>query len=468
MHGKCAQHCKHIRLQIVYRALVSHNVVSLQWNLVLNASGFLATLSDIPMSGALLYITSLKDNCLQTSCAANIDIEYSNKHDHVLSIWSDTAPDETPFAEYRLLWSHGDYTWDEAEEICQELDGMHLASISSEKEYLLISRMLLGGVYRVFDTGERCLPILTPCLMGSPLCVIYIGLRRQVRSTNLNSSTVLGLMQGAHSVTDCSTTGNFTCTFQNATFSWSDGRPTGFLRWNRNYFGGAGPDSVTYYSQRNGIEKFMQLPMEARNILQPQYTNETLCTVLMGSPGPQDMEFVSVPCNRQLSVSGIMCIRGGSKLGKHRPLYRLTHLKLQAKDSRLVTNTTDSYVNIDILYEALSKGKTPPENQGTSEWPMYYEHYNKETYSKLYDSMIQEGRYIWTESIYSCNKSSHNINLCDLLRPYNESRTHNTQYLTTDLFITTLDQNIKNISLSIWISDNTMFASSYCRHGSCL
>ena len=52
--------------------------------------------------------------------------------------------------------------------------------ISSEKEYLLITRMLLGGVYRVFDTETPFQPILTPCLMGSPLCVIYIGLKRQV------------------------------------------------------------------------------------------------------------------------------------------------------------------------------------------------------------------------------------------------------------------------------------------------
>ena len=57
---------------------------------------------------------------------------------------------------------------------------MHLASISSEKEYLLITRMLLGGVYREFDTDKFHLPLLTPCLMGSPLCLIYIGLKRQV------------------------------------------------------------------------------------------------------------------------------------------------------------------------------------------------------------------------------------------------------------------------------------------------
>ena len=180
LHGTCAQHCNHITVQTVYRALVSHNTVSLQWNLVLNTGDFQVTLLDVPMSGVLLYVTSLNEKCIHTVCSANIDIQYTTKQNHVLPIWNDGASDQTPFAEYHLLWSHGDYTWDEAEEICQELGGMHLPSISSEKEYLLITRMLLGSTYHVFDTDEFHVPILTPCVMGSPLCVIYIGLKRQV------------------------------------------------------------------------------------------------------------------------------------------------------------------------------------------------------------------------------------------------------------------------------------------------
>ena len=191
LHGKCAQNCKRIDVQIVYRALVSHNLVSLQWNLLLNSTGFQVTFLDVPMSGALLYITSLNDNCSEKVCSANIDIQHDDKLDDALFIWNGGASDQTPFAEYHLLWSHGEYTWNEAEEICQELDGMHLASISSEKEYLLITRMLMGGVYREFDTDKFYLPILTPCLMGSPMCLVYIGLKRQVSWTNLKLPTVL-------------------------------------------------------------------------------------------------------------------------------------------------------------------------------------------------------------------------------------------------------------------------------------
>ena len=205
--------------------------------------------------------------------------------------------------------------------------------------------------------------------------------------------------------------------------------------------------------------------MEARSILQPQYTNETLCTVLMGSPGPQDMEFVSVPCGRKLKVSGIMCIKGGYNLTKHRPFYRLTHLKLKAKDSQLVTNTTTRYFNIDMWYEALSKGKTPPDYQGSSDLPIHYELYTEEAYSAFYDVVSHNTRHAWTENIDGCSNSSYNVDLCEFLWPYHESSTNTIQYLTTDLFITRLDQNIQNTSLSIWMSNNTMFASNYCSRG---
>ena len=206
--------------------------------------------------------------------------------------------------------------------------------------------------------------------------------------------------------------------------------------------------------------------MKARNILQPQYTNETLCTVLMGSPGPQDMEFVSVPCGTKLKVSGIMCIRGGNNLGKHRPFYRLTHLKLKAKDSHLVTNATAENFNIDMLYEALSKGKTPPDFQGSSDLPAEYELYSEELYSAMYDIDSRQIRHAWIENIDSCSNLSYNVDLCEFLWPYNESSTNNVQNLTTDLLITKLDQNIRNTSLSIWMSNNTMFASNYCKQGS--
>ena len=225
---------------------------------------------------------------------------------------------------------------------------------------------------------------------------------------------------------------------------------------------------MTYYSQTDNIENtdFSQLLMEAQSILQPQYTNETLCTVLIGSPGPQDMEFVSVPCGRKLKVSGIMCIKGGNNLRKHRPFYRLTHLKPKAKDSQLVTNTTTRYFNIDMLYEGLSQGKTPPDDQGSLDLPIHYELFTEEAYSRLYDIKNHKTRHAWTENIDGCSNSSYNVDLCEFLWPYNESSTNNIQNLTTDLFIIDHDQNIQNTSLSIWISNNTMFAQNYCRLGS--
>ena len=115
LHKKCGQHCKYITVRIVYRALVSHSIVSLRWNLVLNSSDSEVILSDMPVSGVLLYIISENDKCLQRGCSAKIDIMHGSKLDHAMSIWNATASDQTPFAEYHLLWSHGYYAWDEAE-----------------------------------------------------------------------------------------------------------------------------------------------------------------------------------------------------------------------------------------------------------------------------------------------------------------------------------------------------------------
>ena len=211
---------------------------------------------------------------------------------------------------------------------------------------------------------------------------------------------------------------------------------------------------MIYYSQTKGAENagFTQLLMEARNILQPQYTNETLCTVLIGSPGPQDMEFVSVSCDRKLKASGIMCIKGGINLRKHEPLYRLNQIKLKAKDSQLMTNTVEleSDFNIDTLYEALFKGKAPPESQGKSGSPRYLRSPDDWVYSELMNERNLPIRPAWTEHTYSCSNSSHNIDLCDLLWPYNKSRSHNIQTLTSGLFITTLELSIpKDISICL-------------------
>ena len=225
--------------------------------------------------------------------------------------------------------------------------------------------------------------------------------------------------------------------------------------------------SVIYYSQTKGAENadFTQLLTEARRIPQSQFTNETLCTVLIGSPGPQDMEFVSVFCDRKLKVSGIMCIKGGINFRKHEPLYRLNQLKLKAKDSQLARDTIESYFNIDTLYEALSKGKSPPESQGKSGIPSEFERYNDRLYSALLRNLSQTMRHAWTEYIYNCSNSSYNIDLCDLLWPYNESSSHSIQNLRSDLFITSLEMNIQKTSLSVWRSDYTMFATNYCRQG---
>ena len=257
--------------------------------------------------------------------------------------------------------------------------------------------------------------------------------------------------------------------FQSGRASWSDGRPTAFLLWNTKYSRGHGPDSIRYYSQTHGLQDagFEQLLKRAKNIFQPQYTNETLCTVLIGLPGPTDMEFVTIPCDMELAVSGILCIKGGNKLGQNGPLYRLTHVKLKAKDSQLVYNATSHSFTIDTLYEALFQGRKPPVTQGISEIPIYYETLDQDAQTGVYDYIMEykKVKNTWREDVDSCSNSRQGVDLCDILWPYNESNTNNLQKMTTDMYITKPYQDTQNTSLSIGMSRNRMFASDYCLEG---
>ena len=259
----------------------------------------------------------------------------------------------------------------------------------------------------------------------------------------------------------------FALTFQSARVSWSDGRPTAFLRWNRNYFGGHGPDTVRHYSQTHGLQNtdYKQLLTAAQSILQPQYTNETLCTALIGSPGPLEMEFVSIPCDMELTVSGIMCIKRGNIFSRNGPLYRLTHVKIKAKDSQLVDNTTNNSFTLDTLYEARFRGKNPPGNQGSSQLPVYYEHLNQDSWSKYYQLYSKSMEQAWIEDVESCSNSRERFNLCDLLWPYNETSTNNIQKMTSDIVFTKFDRDIQCTSLSVCMSSKGMFAFGYCPEG---
>ena len=77
------------------------------------------------------------------------------------------------------------------------------------------------------------------------------------------------------------------------------------MKWNELYIKRFGPQTVKANAFSSSLESLL---WNATNKLQPQLSvDNTQCVLLIGSPGPEQMEFVSIPCYMRFPVSGIMC-----------------------------------------------------------------------------------------------------------------------------------------------------------------
>lgn len=96
-------------------------------------------------------------------------------------------------------------------------------------------------------------------------------------------------------------------------------------------------------------------------LFQSSHGEDKMCTMLIGSPGPTCMQYVTIPCHKQIHVSGLMCAEGGKSISKHSPefVYILTHLKENYATLNTSTlNTSRSYFNIDYKRDSFSKYNT--------------------------------------------------------------------------------------------------------------
>lgn len=80
--------------------------------------------------------------------------------------------------------------------------------------------------------------------------------------------------------------------------------------------------------------------------------------MLMGFPGPSNMEYVTISCHKQVLVSGLMCMTGGKPVTKHSSdiVYRLTHLKENYGNSN--SSTIGNQFNIDYMQASYMKHNT--------------------------------------------------------------------------------------------------------------
>lgn len=122
--------------------------------------------------------------------------------------------------------------------------------------------------------------------------------------------------------------------------------PTGFLRWN------SPPFNVPHYinrestSQSSGHVSWNEILLQKQTLIQPINSDETACTaLLLGYPSTHHMEFISVPCNRKLSMAGIACMyRNITNIEKL--MYGLTHVQVEPLASILaIVLTSDCSIS---------------------------------------------------------------------------------------------------------------------------
>lgn len=86
---------------------------------------------------------------------------------------------------------------------------------------------------------------------------------------------------------------------------------------------------------------------QRHSFLQPIYKQKLMCTALLGSPSPMEMEFISVPCNEELPMAGIVCMKR-HLVKLERQIYGMTHM-LVDPPLQSGLNNKGTHFNLDRL-----------------------------------------------------------------------------------------------------------------------
>lgn len=248
------------------------------------------------------------------------------------------------------------------------------------------------------------------------------------------------------------------------------------MQWNKHYFRNHGPEilqrlSVDYSS---AAEDYNYLIAEARAHLQPPYKEHHACAVLMGSPGPSDMEFVTLPCNRKTEVAGIMCIKRNKVVldQKRRLVYKLIHYTTKNNELRSITNGT-SHFNIDYMHGVLSSHEayTPMVSTANADTKDYFENLDRDEYSIRYNHFMESYRSAWNESLYGCGHRCEGFNcsiLCDALGVSLVNLTsHRIQQLTQNVILFA-NSGHSLPKQTLYVDNGTMAALQQCSRDSVL
>ena len=173
--------------------------------------------------------------------------------------------------------------------------------------------------------------------------------------------------------------------------------------------------------------------------LEPQNATRKSCFALVGAPGAENMEYITVQCDVESQVAGVICI----KRSQHPPIltepitYKVEHW-IPVRNSVYAQNNNNLYVNMHRLQTNV-KMDTTPLTEYISSGMLPYQNIT------VADQFLQQYQWTWTEEILKCSERDYS----------NLVRTSTNDTMSSMLCTDNEIQHINHLSMFVKISSTT-------------
>lgn len=194
-YDQCPSACRSFELSIAYTETTTGSIVWMMWDVNMGEKNeFAIDIQQIALGEWVVYLTRITNNltCVGSHCQETVVIKsvkptpsiQNTRLSGTFTLPSESMP-ITSSVRYSFVWRDGQYTWMEAESVCEKM-GMVLASISSNDEFSIVTDLLSGEGNPLWLLKSVEHPIFTPCRLEASICTVYIGLQLQVGQYQVN------------------------------------------------------------------------------------------------------------------------------------------------------------------------------------------------------------------------------------------------------------------------------------------
>ena len=237
------------------------------------------------------------------------------------------------------------------------------------------------------------------------------------------------------------------------------------MRWNEANVDGKGPSLGRTKLYASGFEKVLENLFED---LQPVHSDGTMCSVLVGSPGPNQMKFASIPCNMTLPMSGVLCVKGNTAfVHGHQTLYQINHVLVWKNE--FILDNIGTFFNIARLQSHLSAGLILGLKQNNSEYfQLPADNLSPLLYFRDIHEYNERYRWTWNEYWYNCSDGytllDTNIRGETICRLNNQNVNKNARLHWINRYVQVPFSN-ETRPLSVFRSDYDVVALFHCNAG---